>query len=285
MHKSRNSQSTTDAMSPKSPSLSLPQRAVIIAGVWAVGIGAVIAVRFRAQWDIYAAMHSWCASKDIPDFVRNLDSLILFVAAAFLGALIATLWCAGRVTQLLCLTRGRRGCITMVLISLVPMVGGGLVLAGMRWSGEATLAEFFPRFVGGVVRAPIAEEMLFRGLLVGVCAAAIGWRGPRFWINASIASILFAATHVAWVPQAFVDGWTTLVVTGGGGLWYAWLLSRWKSLWVVMTLHAGMNLGWLLADATGGAGGGGWADNILRASTIAIATWWTISITKGNNQD
>jgi len=132
----------------------------------------------------------------------------------------------------------------------------------------------------GVVRAPIMEELLFRGLLVGVTAAVLNWQGRRFWCNAFAAAALFASTHVDWTQTGFANGWSTLLVTGIGGLWYTWLLSRWRSLWVPMILHAGMNLGWLLAGATGGAGGGGLAINLLRAATITIATWWTIRATR-----
>ncbi len=246
-----------------------------------MGIAVVVAVRFRGKWDAYAALHRWCATKGVPDVVRNLDSLILFVVTAFLGALVAALLYGGGATGWLGLRRGRVGWTAMVLIALLPMVVGGLVLGWMRWTPDTTLAGLMPMFIGGVVRAPIAEEMLFRGLLVGVCAASVGWHGTRFWINAAAASLLFAATHVTWNAQAFVDGWPTLLVTAAGGLWYAWLLARWRSLWVPMTLHAGMNLGWMLAMANGGAGGGGWIENALRVGTIVIATWWSVRSTRG----
>lgn len=169
----------------------------------------------------------------------------------------------------------------MVAVSLLPMVGGGIVLAVLRWAPEATLTGLPPKFISGVVRAPIAEELLFRGLLVGVAAAAVGWRGPRFWGNAAAAAMLFAVMHVTWSVQGIAGGWGTLMMTGAGGIWYAWLLARWGSLWVPMVLHAGMNLGWLLAGASGGAGGGGLVENLLRVGTIAIATWWTVRRTGG----
>lgn len=168
----------------------------------------------------------------------------------------------------------------MVLVALLPMVAGGAVLCVMRWTSEATFDRVLFRFVSGVIRAPIAEELLYRGLLIGVCSAVVGWSGRWFWINAVAAALLFAIMHVAWSVEGFTNGWVAILVTGAGGLWYAWLLAQWRSLWVPMLLHAGMNLGWLLAGASGGAGGGGLTENLLRVATITIATWWTVRQTK-----
>ncbi len=168
----------------------------------------------------------------------------------------------------------------MVLVSLIPMVAGGVVLGMVRWTPESSLVELGTVCVKAVIRAPLAEELLFRGLLVGVCAAAVGWRGVWFWVNASGAAALFAAMHVTWTVDAISASWATLLMTGAGGLWYAWLLSRWGTLWLPVVMHAGMNLGWHLAGADGGAGGGGLTENLLRAATIAIATWWTVRQTR-----
>ncbi len=251
---------------------------------WGLGLCAVVAVRFRSDWEVYRGLHQWLAERGVSDFIRNLDSLILLVAAAFLGGWLVAKWAGGSVVGLLGLRRGRRGWVSMTLISLLPMLVGGLVLGWQRWKPETTFDGVVARFVGGVLRAAVSEELLFRGLLVGVCAAAIGWRGTRFWGNALAAALLFAVTHVSWNAQGFANGWPTLLVTGAGGVWYAWLLSRWGSLWVPMVLHAGMNLGWMLAATGGGAGGGGWIENLLRGATITIATWWTIRATRSTTR-
>lgn len=258
--------------------------AEIIAIAWGLGLGAVVAVRLRGDWETYRGLHRWCAEHGVPDFVRNLDSLLLFAAAAFLGAWLVAKRSAGSVAGLLGLQRGHRDWASMVSIALAPMLVGGLVLGWLRWKPETTFDGAFSKFVGGVLRAPIGEELLFRGLLVGVCAAAIGWRGPRFWGNTLAAALLFAVIHVSWNAQSLASGWPTLLVTGAGGVWYAWLLSRWSSLWVPMALHAGMNLGWMLAATGGGAGGGGLIENLLRGATIAIATWMTITASRGTSR-
>jgi len=248
----------------------------VLAAAWTMGLSAVVAAKFRAQWDWFVAIHRWLAELGVPDGARRFDFVLMYVAAALLGSFIVTRMAQGSITGRLGLQRGRPGWFTMVIIALLPMVVGGAVLALVRGFLQAETADVWPRVLSGVVRAPVAEELLFRGLLIGVCAAAVGWRGKAFWRNATLAALLFASIHVQWNLDALAGGWPTLLVTAAGGAWYAWLLARWQSLWVPMILHAGMNLGWMLAGAGGGAGGGGWIENILRVVTIIIATWWTI---------
>jgi membrane protease YdiL (CAAX protease family) len=257
-------------------------RPATLAVAWALGIGIVVFVRHRAQWDAYTALHRWAADQGVPDWARAFDGLLLYLAAAVLCAWVIARWWGVTVTGGLGLRRGQPGWALMALVALLPMVVGGLVLGVMR-GGTLQAEALMPKVLSGVVRAPIAEEVLFRGLLIGVCAVVVGWGGPRFWANALAAASLFALTHVQWNPESIAAGWPTLLVTGLGGLWYAWLLARWRSLWVPMLLHAGMNLGWLLAGAGGGAGGGGWIENVLRVATIATATWWTVR--KGRAQE
>ncbi len=260
--------------------LGVPRAALVITIAWVLGLGAVAAVRYRGEWEAYKGLHRWCAEREIPDYVRNLDSLLVFAGAACLGAWLVARWTGGSVASLLRLRRGGRGWVKMVLVALLPMVVGGLVLGWMRLTPDTAMDGAISRFVGGVLNAPLREELLFRGLLVAVSAAAMGWSGTRFWGNALASSLLFASLHVSWTMEAFASGWFTLLVTGAGGLWYAWLLSRWGSVWVPIAMHAGMNLGWMLAAVSGGAGGGGLVENVLRATTIAVATWWTIRATR-----
>lgn len=258
---------------------------------WALALGVVAATRWRGEWSAYRAFHRGLADLGVPDGVRNLDSMLIALAAAAAGAGAVALTTRRPWWAWLGLTRGRPGWSMVVLASLLPMVLGGLALAAFRWPPESatTPSAAASTLWRGVVRAPIVEEVLFRGLLIGVVAAALGGvgagarRGVGFWLNAAAAAALFAVTHVAWTAEGFARGWPTLLVTGAGGAWYVWLLARWGTLWPSMLLHAGMNLGWMLASAggsLGGAGGGGWIENLLRAATITAATWWTVTRTR-----
>lgn len=263
-----------DALRTRSPS---PRTGtIIVVASWALAVGAFLAMRHRGQWSAYRALHGWLSESGVPDALRNFDSLLVFAVAAVVGGAIAARMVGGSVSGHLLLQRGRPGWLPMVLVALVPMVVGGAILSIMRGPPPADTASMWPAFIKSVVRAPIMEELLYRGLLIGVVASALGWAGLRFWINALLAAALFASAHVDWTIEGVSRGWPTLLITGLGGLWYAWLLARWRSLWVPMVLHMGMNLGWMLASASGGAGGGGLVENLLRAATILIATWWTL---------
>jgi membrane protease YdiL (CAAX protease family) len=251
-----------------------------IAVAWLLGVGVVVFVHFRGQIEPYVSMHRWLAERGIPHAVRNFDSLLWFTVAAFLGAAIAARSLKRSTAGLLCLGRGRPGWAAMVPAALLPMVAGGLALGISRGFSWADLLAVAPDTIPGTVRAPWAEEILFRGLLVAIPAACFGWRGRLFWLNATLAALLFGMTHVDWSSAGVARGWPNLLVTFIGGVWYAWLLGQWQAIWVPMLLHAGMNLGWMLASASGGAGGGGLEENLLRVATIAVATVWTIFRTR-----
>lgn len=272
----------------KDPSISTSdsrrERLTVLAIVWLLALACVVFTRVRAHWPAYTSLHKWLSEKGVPDEVRNLDSFLLFTLAAAIGAVAAYFWTVRGSERtgespagLLGLRRGRPGWLPICLIALSPMVIGGAILAATSGPAMPGAAEIWPRVYKGVIRAPIMEELFFRGLLVGVLATvATGWTGRRFWINAAFAAALFASVHVTWTFDAAARGWPTLLVTFAGGMWYAWLLARWRTLWVPMILHAGMNLGWMLAAAAGGAGGGGLVENLLRVATITIATWMTV---------
>ncbi|MBK8267960.1 MAG: CPBP family intramembrane metalloprotease [Planctomycetes bacterium] len=227
-----------------------------IAAAWLLGIGTVIAVHYRAQSPAYMSIHRWMADHAIPQSVRNFDSLLWYTAAALLGAAFASRAVRRSISEILCMNTSRRGWAKMVLLALMPMVAGGAVLGLYRAGESIDLATAAQAILKGVVRAPWSEELLFRGLLVAVPAACLTRSGRRVWMHAIPAALLFGLTHVTWTRSGIVDGWPNLLVTFIGGLWYAWLLVRWRSIWAPMALHAGMNLGWLLASASGGAGGG-----------------------------
>jgi membrane protease YdiL (CAAX protease family) len=270
----------TDADSPRA-------NWALLAIIWPIALACVSFVKFRAQWPAYMSLHKWMSERGVPDGVRNLDSFLLYTLTAAIGAAIACFWMrrtgerAILPAELLGLRRGRRGLGPVVLLALAPMVVGGAIIAMTSGKAPPEASAFWGSVYKGVVRAAIMEELFFRGLLVGVLApAAIGWTGRRFWINATFAAALFASVHITWTLDAAARGWPTLLVTFAGGVWYAWLLGRWRTLWVPMILHAGMNLGWLLAGSAGGAGGGGLFENLLRAATITIATWMTVRRTR-----
>jgi len=93
----------------------------------------------------------------------------------------------------------------------------------------------------GVI-GPFIEEVIFRGFLFRQFRH---WIGLGFWPAAILASIPFSVAHM-------YEGSTTLVllevmaVTFAGGLLFCWLTERWGTLWAAWSLHAGLNVMFML---------------------------------------
>lgn len=274
---------TTGETIPESEAAAGPNRWFVTSFCWLVAIGAYWVLRNRGQWAFYVSFHEWMASIGISRGIRNLDSLFFYIVPAFIVA-----WRivppAGRQTlEKLLLAGGRRGWFMTAVIASAPMVVGGALLAILSSSADApapSRAEIWNKLLSGVVRAPIGEEFLFRGLLVALPAWVLGWRGRCFWINATGAGLFFGLIHVTLSFQGILNEWGNFVVPFIGGMWYTWLLVHWRAICMPITLHAGMNLGWLIAQAEGGASGGGGVINLLRVATIVIATVITVRMSR-----
>ena len=81
------------------------------------------------------------------------------------------------------------------------------------------------------VAGPIAEEVLFRGLLFGLLR-----RRLRFWVAATLSAAAFGLAH----------GPAGVIPTGLLGLYMAWQVERDRSLMGALALHMLNNLGALL---------------------------------------
>ena len=102
----------------------------------------------------------------------------------------------------------------------------------------------------GAISPGVTEEILFRafffGLLVQVARCPI-------WTTAIVTGVVFGLAHVDLTPDegqtiiGQIGPWIAMI--GLGGFMYAWLYweSRWN-LWLVIALHAGMNLWWGMFD-------------------------------------
>jgi membrane protease YdiL (CAAX protease family) len=78
-----------------------------------------------------------------------------------------------------------------------------------------------------VVVAPLAEEVIYRGVLLPSLANRWGWVS-----GLAISSTVFSAAHVSWV------GFLPLLVTGAV---FGWLFAKSQSLWVAVAAHAAYN--------------------------------------------
>ncbi|MGB0717393.1 MAG: lysostaphin resistance A-like protein [Phycisphaerae bacterium] len=265
----------SDANESPTPGMKITVTAIC----WLAGILGYWCLINRGGWPFYLSIHEWMTAQGIPKSIRNLDSLFFYCVPT----LVVAKWIIppGHVSTLskLCLRGGQHGWFMVGVIACSPMVVGGAIIGVMKTTGQAiSLPTIFNGVVSGAIRAPLGEEFLMRGLLVALPATVLVWRSRPFWINAIAAGLFFGLMHCeSWWPIAgIMRDWPNLLVTFVGAMWYAWLLAHWQSLWLPIILHSGMNLGWFLASASGGAGGGGTTINVLRVVTIALGTYLTL---------
>lgn len=127
----------------------------------------------------------------------------------------------------------------------------------------------------GIV-GPFAEELIYRGLALGLLTTLCGWR----WLPACLApALLFGFAHLGQgADPASIAG--IAVITGAGGLLFGWLWVRWDgNLWPPVLLHMGMNSLWLLyglgENAIGALPG-----NLLRVGIVMAAIGLTLAFTR-----
>lgn len=232
--------------------------------VWIVVIATLVFLRYRGKIGWYLRLHAWADESGVPSFVPNLDNDILLVLLGL--AIWAT--CArvghGRSKGLLDdmgLRRGLGRGVVVGVVMCIPMLVLGAIVGTVR---------FEPSMLRIALVAPFAEEWFFRAVVV---LAMVRLMGTSFWLAAIVGGVLFGAVHVAWSAQGLADGWLRFLVTGVGGVWYAWLAREWgRNLWVVIVAHALMNLGaaWHGTDAHP------LSFEFGRAATIALGTIMTI---------
>lgn len=93
-----------------------------------------------------------------------------------------------------------------------------------------TAGHMFGEILWTVVAAPVFEEMVFRGLLLG-CLLARGWNS---WIAVAVTAAAFASTH----GQYYLPGLISVFV---GGLLFGWLRIISGGLAAPLLAHAAMN--------------------------------------------
>jgi len=239
--------------------------------VWLAAIACLALVRYRGEVGFYRRLHVWAAESGMASWARNLDTEMWFVVLGVgIWGLMRYLGQGPRHSMGLLddlgLKRGLwRGVAVGVAICL-PMLALGAITGEVR---------FEPRMIRMGVIGPFVEEWFFRGVLV---LALVRLTGVSFWAAAIVGGLLFGAVHVnPWSVDGFASGWPHLLVTGVGGVWFAWMARSWgRTLWVAVTAHALMNLAspWYRGET--GAAGSNVAFEVGRALTIALGTTMTI---------
>jgi membrane protease YdiL (CAAX protease family) len=161
------------------------------------------------------------------------------------------------------------------VLALGPAIAACVLLAPLAKS--VTVPDLaWKTFVG-----PFFEELVFRGLAVGVLVRLCGWPvvAACVWPAA-----FFGAAH-AWQGGDWQEVAGIVGITAAGGLLFGWLYVRWGfNLWPAIMIHAGLNGLWLLFDL-GENAIGGWFGNGLRFSVVALAILVTIWLTGKRHAD
>ena len=91
------------------------------------------------------------------------------------------------------------------------------------------------------ILAPFTEELLFRGYFFLQLYRRAGW---SFMVSVIVSAAIFGIAHYTTLAGRanVADILAEIGIIALGGVFYAWLLVRWDSLWVPIFLHAFMNL-------------------------------------------
>ena len=170
------------------------------------------------------------------------------------------------------------------------------VMKGLGWAFVFTLPMFLGYWiVCGInkevttedvvfwsIVSPFAEELFYRALLIGFMFRFLRM---GFLPAALIVSIIFGLGHLSQANE-LMESIGVFGLTLFGSLLFGWIYLEWKNnLWIAFGMHLFMNLYWNIFDIEASNALGGWAANIFRFATIALAIALTIRhISKGKSQ-
>jgi membrane protease YdiL (CAAX protease family) len=124
----------------------------------------------------------------------------------------------------------------LALIASLPMLVGFAITRSLT-----PHIEFLPLLFLAVL-SPFIEEIEFRGFGVRQLQRGTGW---PFWAVVWPSALLFGHGHVEQ-GQSLQEMAELFLLTGVGGVTFAWLVYRWQNLWVAVALHICTNLWWEL---------------------------------------
>jgi len=182
-----------------------------------------------------------------------------------------------------------------------PLTGYALGVAAavptlIAWPIVGARPLFLSAIVGSVLLGPLAEEVLFRGLLFRQLYRRGGLRPLRAM---TVSALLFGLAHLAnvdfetvrlSVPQTMTPVMGQVGLTALGGLLFAWVAYRWDSLWPAIGLHTFMNLSWEVFGVNGPVVHGpvrlpADAATTTRLASVAIAVYLTWRLTRRPRAD
>lgn len=126
---------------------------------------------------------------------------------------------------------------------LLPAIAFALLASSPMWIGFALTRKLTPHIQTVPLLfltffSPFVEEVEFRGFGVRHLRRGTGW---PFWLVVWPSALLCGWGHVEQ-GQTALEMAGLFLVTGAGGVTFAWLVYRWQNLWVAIALHMCMNL-------------------------------------------
>lgn len=243
------------AESPISPRSIRVALAVSVALAWSTQSGPIV----RSLLELPALPYLRSAVASLSDLLV----MILLVALAARRSLPAIVSTCGleRLRPLhLAWALGTFGPVLMVCLVIAPLAPG-LDAAAFAWPG---------------VLGPILEELVYRGLAVGILMRICNWR----LLPACVWPALFFGLAHLWQGSDGVEAASVVVITGLGGLLFGWLFVRWGfSLWPPITMHVGMNSIWIAFDF-GTNAAGGLLGNGQRAAVVLLGITLSLWLTR-----
>jgi len=157
-------------------------------------------------------------------------------------------------------------CVLPQLIGLGFYSGWHFELSGTQVYRDTLLAGF-------------GEEFVFRGFLFGLLFYYAGWG----FLSAGIFTGLFFGWGHLYQATDFSSAIGIFLFTVGASLGFSWFYHAWKSLWMVLFLHAFMDLTWDGFHTDTNVTGNLWI-NIARFSTLGLTVFFSIRIAKTNKR-
>lgn len=205
-----------------------------------------------------------------PPFGLRILRLALIACLDF-ALLFAFLHLSGvRITEALSNAGLHRPAWPSWLVAAAVFVAGAAVAA--VFAGPSTFGE--PQTLAwNLVLGPVVEEVVFRGVALGVLVRLCGW---PFWAAVFAPALFFGLGHWAQA-QDLAEAAGVVAITAIGGVFFGWLWKAWGySLWPPILAHITLNVVWDVFQL-GDTAAGGMFGNVLRLALVMAwigATIW-----------
>jgi membrane protease YdiL (CAAX protease family) len=134
-------------------------------------------------------------------------------------------------------------------------------------------------FYRDLILAGFGEEFIYRAFLFGLLFYYAGWG----FLSAGIFTGLFFGWGHLYQAVDFNSAISVFLFSAGASLGFSWFYYAWKSLWMVLFLHAFMDITWDGFNVQTNVTGDLWI-NVARFTTLFMAILFSIRKAKLNDR-